>query len=339
MSKTKFALCDKDEIYCMRLDEYLRGHLSLQFDIFSFTDPEIMKQFVKENVVSLLMISETVLSQIDEKFLKSETKNVLILDEGMGNCSIVREDEKEKDLNIGTVNKYQAASGIVDKIISFCTESADDFGNLGVGTGSGTGKVLGFYSPIGNCGQTTMAIAMAELLASESKVLFLSLESFSALSQTLGIESDEDITDLIYYAECEREKIGLYLERIKKTRNNVDYVMPAKTAMQLKEVNMDRMKNLLELLIGKCGYDYVIMDMTEYPSDFFDIAAGCDRIFTITRQHPADKYKLLMYEDVLMQSGYEELLNKTVKCQMADVKDKRSFEIYLKDLLNRSGNN
>jgi hypothetical protein len=337
MTKPKFAICDKDELYCMRLDEYLRGNLSLPFEICSFTDPLIMEKFVKENVVTLLMISESVLMDLEENLRKLICRNVLILDEGMGSLSMVREDDKEQDVNIAVVNKYQAASGIVDRIVSYCADSTEVFDGLGMRMDGGKGKVLGLYSPLGNCGQTTMAIAMAEYLAEKAKVAFLSLESFSSLSHTLGISSEEDITDLLYYAECEKEKFGLYLERIKKTRNNVDYVMPAKTAMQIKEINLVRMNNLLELLIKNCGYDYVIVDMTEYPSDFFEIATGCDKIFTITRQHPADKYKMMVYENALMMSGYEELLNNTVKCQMPDVKDKRSFDLYLRDLLEREG--
>ena len=38
MKKLKLAICDKDDIYCHRLDEYLRGNLKLSFDILSFTD-------------------------------------------------------------------------------------------------------------------------------------------------------------------------------------------------------------------------------------------------------------------------------------------------------------
>ena len=46
MNRPLLAICDTERDYCRRLDEYLRDHLNLSFEICSFTDTEIFKEFV-----------------------------------------------------------------------------------------------------------------------------------------------------------------------------------------------------------------------------------------------------------------------------------------------------
>ncbi|WP_029231473.1 hypothetical protein [Butyrivibrio sp. VCB2006] len=336
MNRYKLAICDEDEIYCRRLDEYLRGNLGLGFEIFSFTSFEIMEKFLEKTKVSLLMIAESALEGIDDLRLSGNIKNVLVLDEGLGGSNRVSEDGAFL-VNKRYINKYQPASLIVNDIVGFCTEESEDFTGLGLQSSSGKGRVIGLYSPLSKCGQTTLAVNIAERLAREGKVVFLSFESFSTLPQMLDISSNEDINDLMYYAELERDKFGLYLEKIKKTRNGVDYIMPAKTAMQIKEIGLSKVSNLYKLLAAECGYDYIVVDLTQYPDDFFEIAALSYRLIAITRAHASDLYKLKLFEEVLMQSGLEEVREKLVKCQVPDIRDKKAYEDYVRDLLESEG--
>ena len=338
MNRLKLAICDEDELYCRRLDEYLRSNLGLGFDIFSFTEFDLMEQFVKKTKIALLMIAESALEGIDDLRLSENVRNVLVLDEGFGSGSLVCEDgECTTGLNKKYINKYQPASVIVNDIVGFCTEEAEEFTGLSLSAAPGKGSVIGLYSPLSKCGQTTLAVNMAEKLARDAKVIFLSFESFSTLPQMLNLNSDEDITDLIYYADIEAERFGLHLEKIKKSRNGVDYVMPARTAMQIREISCQKLKHLYSLLINECGYDYIVVDLTEYPGEFFDIAALCYRLITITRPFASDQYKLKLFEEVLMQSELEEVREKLVKCQVPDIRDRKSYDDCVTRLLESEG--
>ena len=334
MKKLKLVICDSDELYCRRLDEYLRSHLHLGFEIFSFTDFKIMEEFARKNTVELLMIAESMLEELGGCKLFSSLRNILILDEGLGGSSVVRDGD---ELTTKYVDKYQSASSIVDNIIGFCMEDSSNLHGLSLQTASGKGRVISLYSPLSKCGQTTLAVNIAELLAKESKTIFLSFESFSTLPDYLGIEYEEDISDLVYYADCERDKFVLYLEKIKRSKNNVDYIMPAKTAMQIKEIGFEKVMDLYRLLTDECGYDNIVVDLTELPGDFFDIASSSEKIFTITRDNLRDNRVVQMYDEVLRKSELEDIIEKTIKCQLPDIRDKQEYDGYVYNLLAREG--
>ncbi|MCR5556103.1 MAG: hypothetical protein K6F75_00900 [Butyrivibrio sp.] len=327
MNRLKLAICDKDEIYCHRLDEYFRGNLKLSFDILSFTDLSILCSFEKEDPISLLIISETLFRELKQKFWPMHLKNILVLDEGRGNgMEVSYEGLCEGEIRIVHASKYQEASKIVDSIIDFCVEHPDEFGVASINASVTKGNVIGFFSPIGKCGQTHLAREVAKNLAAKGKTIFLSFESFSSLPYLLGVSGKADMTDLLYYAECERSKISLFLEKIKISRDGVDYILPARTSMQLKDISFEKMKNLLEILTQDAGYEYVVLDMTDYPEGFLDILLMCKTVVTIIKDNQLDSFRQKQYEEILMGSGYEELRSKTKKILLSDMRDRKAFE-------------
>ncbi len=332
MNRQKLAICDGDKVYCRRLDEYLHGNLKLEFDIYSFTDSEILLEFAKESRIALLIISEKMYEKLKDTDSYRDFKNILILDEGL-NGGEKSETVSDAECRIEHLSKYQEAAKIIEKVIDFCVDNPDDFEGVNTKADAKDGRVYGFYSPISRCGQTSLAISVAKKLAETSKVIFLSFESFSSLPWKLGISSKEDITDAIYYAECEKTKMPIYLEKIKKTKDGVDYIFPAGSASQLKEIGFEKIRELLMILTRELGYEYIVMDMTEYPGGFFDILMMCERIFTIGRNTFEDSFRQKAYDEALLEIGYGAVKAKTVLCQIPENADERIIEKYAYEIL------
>lgn len=323
MKQYKLALCDGEEVYCRRLDEYLRDNLNLSFEIFSFTDTKLLEEFTDHNPISLLLIAESSFYKLSPEQLKKKFKNIIVLNEQQ--TSFLCEEKASDGMNIIHVNKYQSASSIVGEILSFCTNTQEDFEGLGTTAFSARSRLIGFYTPLSRSGQTTLAIELAKYLSQKGRTLFLSFETFSSLAYMLEEQIQEDLTDLLYYADCEKNKFGLYLERIRRSRENVDFIAPAQTSLQLKDIDLDRFRNLYELISKDAGYDYVVLDMTDYPSGFFDILRMCDDVITIKRNGPKDNYQLGIYDEVLRQNGYEDVFLKTNKCVVPDLRDQGAY--------------
>lgn len=309
------AICDTESRYCGRLDEYLRENLNLSFDIHSFTRVDILEDFAGENQVSLLVIAESAVAELKKRVRDLGIFNVLILDEEL---SLVREDETGEnselsDVNSEHISKYKPASEIVYHILDYCAKRSDEFAGVGVKTKDSKGTVIGFFSPISGCGQTALCVKTCEELANRGKTLLLNFDSFSPLPMLFGHETEGDITDILYYAECERNKFCLYLEKIKQTYSGFDYVAPAGTTMQIKEIDFEKLKNLINLICNECGYEYVVLDLSDLPDGLFDILRFCDKVITITGNARTDRYKLMRYEDVLRQNGYEDICAAEVK--------------------------
>ncbi len=330
MSKVVLAVCDSNKVYCQRMQEYLRGHLKLSFVICVFSDPEKLMEFSRQQKIGLLVISESAYRSIPDSEYNKEFKNVIILEEDL--CDSEAERSYTAFENLRVISKYSPASMIVDTVLELCMSSGEEFSGLSGISERKSCKIIGFFTPISRCGQTSLAIKMGESIAKEKKTIMISFESFSALSSMFDTESEEDITDLLYYADCEREKFCLYLEKIKKTRNGLDYINPARTAMQVKEIGFGKLKGLIELLTKKAGYEYILLDLKEYPDGFFEILNMCDVLYTITRNNSADHYRIGKYNRVLGDNGYEEVLTKTIRFNLPEVREGASYNRYVEAL-------
>jgi hypothetical protein len=336
MSRLKLAICDTDLTYLKRLDEYIRNHINLSFDIHSFTDTKILADFAEKEDVKLLLVSDGNYWKLEEEDSLSKFRNILILEEEV-RSSCVCESSAMNGRLIEHVSKFQPASSIVEAVVDMCASVPDEFSELTLQARIGSSRIIGFYTPLSRCGQTTMAIKMGELLSQKGKTILLSFESFSSMCGLIKEEPQEDITDLLYYADCEKDKFCLYLERIKRTENGLDYVAPAKTALELKDVTSDRIGELTELLAKEAGYEYILLDITEYPEGFYEILRMCKEVFMVTRPHPSDRYRLRMFESILDKNGCEDIQGRIVKCQLPDLRDKAQYSGALLQLLIQEG--
>ncbi len=332
MGNVILTVCDSNRMYCERLQEYLRNHLKLSFEIHAFTDTEKLLQFSQMGEISLLVISESAIRRLKWENSYKQFKNVIILDEETKEWS-----GQEKALfpegNLRHISKYSPATKIAEEVLELCTSHTDGFSGLSGAGITGRSNVIGFFTPLSRSGQTSLLVKMGECLAKKHKTIMLSFESFSALPSLFEAEAEEDITDLLYFADCERDKFCLYLERIRKNRNGLDYISPARTAMQVKEISFEKVRELIKLLCQEAGYEYVLLDMKEYPDGFFEILGLCDVIYTITRNNSADHYRLSKYNKVLGDNGYEDIVAKTIKFIIPDVREGASYNRYVEALL------
>ncbi len=335
MNCVTMAVFDSDALYCERLSEYLRSHLKLSFEIMSFTEGGKLLEYLDENEIALLVVSESDANGLKGEIPGRNCRNIMILDEE-GKNEELEELSISYGIGIFHVSKYLPAAEIVDRVLELCISGAEGFSGLKVKALDSTSKLLGFYTPVSRCGQTSFAIKMGEALARKGRTILLSFESFSAITSLFEQEVEEDITDLLYFADCERDKFCLYLEKIKRTRNGLDFIAPAKTAMQVKEISYEKIRELVELLAREAGYQYILFDLKDYPDGFFEILDMCDIVYTVMRNNSADHYRLGRYDKALLENDYERVLTKTMKCLLPDGRDITAYNRFIEDILIRS---
>ncbi len=329
MNNMVLAVFDKSSFYCMRLAEYLRNNIKLTFDIRAFTEGSEFIKLLGSEEVPLLIISSGCLSEMKRDIPPGRVKNLIILEEEM------EPGEEGGILGDGAVHisKYLPAMRIVETVLELCVERADDFTSLGIRHLESECRVIGLYTPLSGSGQTSLAVQMGEQLAREGKSILLSFESFSSLPSSFESDAAEDITDLLYFAECERDKFGIYLERIRITKEGLDYIAPARTAMQIKELSSEKIRNLIDLLHREAGYEFIILDLKDYPEGFFEILSLCDVIYTIGRNNSGDQYRMGKYNQVLCENGYEAVIGKTIRCFFPEGRSGLTYRRYVKELI------
>jgi hypothetical protein len=309
MNRSVMAVCDSNRVYCERLQEYLRNNLKLSFEYVSFTDSERLLKYLESDEVSLLIISESEYRKIAVSSFERQVKNIIVL---------IDEELRAAEDESGTlkyVSRLLPAKEIVRQVISICTGSIQDFEGLSPKRSGRECRVIGFYTPVSGAGQTRMALSLGAGFAGEGKSILISFESFSPLSLEFGTDTDEDLTDLFYHADCNPQSIALHLERMLGHKGSLDLVPPARTSVQLKEITFDKVKNLIKLLSEEAGYEYVLLDLKDYPNGFLDILSMCDVIYTIVGTGQYDQHRISLYNQTLIENGYDEVIEKTIRCR------------------------
>lgn len=300
MKANVIAICDENESYCFMLDKYIREHVKLSLEIFDFTNLDDVKKFKFKDNTSLIIISQSLYEELEDL----EYRKILVLDEGE-----LRTKEYESE-NIKTISKYQVVDSIVKEILGICME--DDGLMVGNLPDSKMG-IIGLFTPIGRSLQTTFALSLGQELSVNKKVLYLNLEFAAAFEFIMDEHFDENLADLLYFYECHGDKVGLYIDRIKRNVGGLDYIPPVLSGEQICSTTIEQWMGFFKEITRSTDYDYLILDITENVANVYDMLDICDRIYTIQGRDSLSKAKMDQYDLCLQKNGKDNIISKSRK--------------------------
>ena len=299
MEKRILAIFDREENYAYRLTEFISGKANLPFEIHIFTDGSKFCSYAKIKEIECLLISESVYDQTMENF---NIPHIIILSE-IGN-----------NLNkaLHHINKYQSCESIFKEVMQYYTDFESP-SPMVLRTGQKRMKIIGIYTPVGRCLQTTFSVTLGQMLAKKYKTLYLNFEIYSGFSQMLCKDFDNDISDLVYYFECAREKLAYRLESMKETVAGLDFIPPAGIYQNLAGIRGEQWIDLFREIEKNSEYEYLILDLSDGLVGLWEVLRICDHIYTITRGDGLAMAKINQYEKVLEQMDYGDITAKTKK--------------------------
>lgn len=292
-------LYDSETPYITKLGGYLSINNSFPFVVkVCITRQELMER-VNADVPKLLLIAEADYESLGE----CRCEDVVLLSEKKtGNYEGRR-----------FINKYQSGERIVKDILSYIAES-DSMSSII--TRKCNMKVLSFYTPIKRSLSTTMCIAMGQLLSKRTKVLYINFECFSGLDRLLNCEFQKNIGDLLVYLDNQNQKLGMALSGIVETRDGLDILPSFNNQMDLINIKDEMWIKLIETIERETDYEYLLLDLSDSVQGLFDILKLSDRVITSVDNDEVAIFKLTQYEDCLRLAGYEDVLEKTKKCNV-----------------------
>ena len=303
MVKKVLALCDKEEDYLRHMLDYLEKKSRQPFTVRAFTDVDRLKKFVEKNETEILMVSE---SSYREELEEWPVKHLLVLNES-GN---------RVGRNAENISKYQSSEGIYQAVIGSYVEKEGEIPQRIV-TGRQM-KIIGNYSPVGRCLQTTFALSMGQILAKKHKTLYLNFEAYSGFGYLLNREFPMDITDVLYYFRCEKDRLSYRLEGMIQTLNGLDYIPPVFSYHDLEEVGGKDWIDLVKEIEKISEYEYLILDLSDGMKGLFDVLRECFRIFTIVKEGNIAEAKLRQYEAVIQSMDYGDIAVKTKRWMLPE---------------------
>ena len=309
MKQKVFAICDMEEAYALRLTEYMLERIRLPYTLHLFTKVEELQKFSQQEKIEILLIAESALRMIKEEYVRQQATQIFVL----------QENEAVKMEDIHCISKFQSP----DKIVEALSELIVDLSGwtLEEVANDTAVNLIGVYSPIKRCLQTTFALTMGQILAKEHRTLYINLENYSGFGQMFNREFSMDIMDLMYYFRCARDTLPLRLSSIVQNINGLDYIPPIQSNVGVREANGNQWLELCKHIGGVGQYEYIILDLDDGMEGLFDLLRQCHKIYTITKDDSFAVAKISQYEQILRFNELDEIAEKTVKCRFPTFKD------------------
>lgn len=302
MDKRILAIFDSEEGYAYRLMEFISGKTNLPFEIYVFTEESRFYSCSRIKDIECLLVSENVYSQEVEAL---KIPHIIILSESGENLN--------KALH--HISKYQSCENIFHQIMKYYTDKSETVPRT-IRTGLKKMQIIGVYTPVGRCLQTTFSLTLGQMLAKQYKTLYLNFEIYSGFSRMLCRNFNSDISDLMYYFACAREKLVYRLESMIETVNGLDFIPPAEIYQNLAGIRGNQWLDLFQEIERVSEYDFLILDLTDGIMDLWEVLRGCDHIYTITREDGLSMAKVEQYEKALESLDYGDINARTVKWKL-----------------------
>lgn len=304
MKRKILAVCDSETEYTSRMQEFLCTREELPFEVYAFTDTEKLKDSSQKEDIEILLIAE---SDYCDQIKELPIENIYMLNES----GHMKTDDVEQ------VNKYQSSEKILGQVLEFYSRRKDLPRKIKTGTSA---NLIGIYSPVGRCLQTSFSLAMGQILVKKHKVLYLNFESFSGLGQMLQNDIEMDLTDLLYYYSNTRERFRYRLESSLQTINGLHFVPPSTSFLDMQSITAGTWLELLNAIEEEEMFEYIILDLSDCVQGLLDILRRCSVIYTIMKEDHMAAAKLRQYEELLEDMEYGDILTKTKKQRIPHIR-------------------
>lgn len=286
--------------------EYLRRQLPPNYDIEMYTSAEKMLEICHPGEILLLIIAE---HEYGPEVGKAGFPGILVLNE----------TDQYLGEEVANLSKYQSIATITSTIRQMCM--------MGEGAAPGSIRhagpmhILGVYTPITRCLQTTFSLTMGQILARKGRVLYLNFENYSGLDRMLGRTFHGTVADLLFFNEVAREKLAGQLQAMVENLGGMDFVPPMKSFIELRAIQGSQWLELFHTIEQVTEYEYLILDLSEQTDDLFGILRECEQVFTIVREDTISQAKITGYEELLREEGCEDIATKTKRWQLPVFKE------------------
>lgn len=294
------ALCDPEEDYAGQLSAYLQSYKEFPWEVEVYTGISQLADGDKQGAIDLLLVAESVY--------------VPSLPVEVGATVLLNESGLVRWSSLKNVDKYQPAENVLKELLEIYMEKEEDFYPR-LSTGQSP-RIVGMYSPVRRCLQTSFALTYGQLLAEKHRTLYLNFEHYAGIPELLSGEKGRDLATLLYYMKADQSKFVLRMKVLAQKKGQLDYIAPAYMGHNLIYITAQEWQQLL-WKIGESGeYDYIILDLSENMQGLLEILRRCSRVYMLVKEDPMARCKIDQYEQILSLYEYEDVKEKTRKCQL-----------------------
>jgi hypothetical protein len=291
------AVYDEDILYAERFAREVNRKPHIPFEAAAFRTLEGLKKFAAASPVEVLMVS----AETDRRVVREiRAAKTVYLADGKSAAG---------DGDVFCIYKYQSSANIIRELMDRYSETEENPAREGI---RGMARIYGIYSPLGQCGKTSLAVTVGRILAGEAPTLLLNLEEFSGFGALSGEEYRSDLSDLLYYFSS-GEYSSARLAAVVHTMNGLDYVPPVHFPEDLDLAKAGELPGLIRRIAAESAYRNLVIDVGRSRKITAAILGECDAVFMPERKDPVSQAKIAEFDQYLEDSGNGRIAGKIRK--------------------------
>lgn len=320
MKKNIFAVCDLEVDYAYNFIGYLNQKKNVPFEIQAFTSRESLIEYGKKKYIELLLISDKAMCR---EIKELDIGKIVILSEG------VHLPELDQ---YPSVYKYQSSSDVIREVMA-CYGEEKAVLPVQFPVLKKTTEILGVYSPLGRCLQTSFALTLGQILAKEKAALYLNLEEYSGFEELMGKGFAYNLSDLLYYVRQDNQNLTLKMNGMIQTINNLDFIPPVKAPADIRGTSWEDWEKLLKEIMMHSSYEVVVLDIGNGIDETFQLLDMCKKIYMPVQNDVMSSCKIAQFENLIRIWDYPQILSKIVKMKLPYHAGNSSQENYIEQLI------
>ena len=278
MNNGIITIFDSEADYALKLAEYFNLKSGLNYSVSVFTDYNSLKNYLSENNIDILLISEKFCLYIEEF---KNVPNIFILTEG-------NIDDALKEY--ASLYKYQPTDMILRDVMS-CYASYSPNKNK-IASTAPPAKITGIYSPVKRCGKTSFALAYGCIASLTQNCLYINLEEYSGFSFFIKDEPVGDFSDLLYFYRQNPANIDKKLFSLSRTYHNLSYIAPMQFSYDIKNMEGSDLNNFIHAISETEHFQNIILDISDSLKDVPGLLDICDKIFMPSTKDSISQIKI-----------------------------------------------
>ncbi len=336
------AICDADREYITALTKRIGKQKSAGLDIHGFTDRKALLGYAKEQLPDLILMNETL---IDEEIQRKFQGRMLVLTEHRPQDERETASKQEIREQPMGIYKYQASSEVMKQVLealsspnscigvgkknSVQTENGIQMVCVGHEIHKPRTEMIGVYSPVGRCGKTSFALALALSLQKTRPTLFLSFEIFSGWQYLYPQAKNAagSLADGIYYLRNGNLRVAEKLLAKEQKMEELSFLPPFSDPQDLLHVTDEEWKVVLDSIRCETGFEAVVADLGVIPAFCPAVLLNFSKIFMPVAAGQTEQSKLRDFEAYLRKNLLDtEMKERTREIHLPVDSEEREFQ-------------
>ena len=306
MRRKIMVLFDPETEYAVRFMEYISRKGSIPLEIHVFTDFDRVKAYIMGGRAEILLVSERVMN---DEISGWPVERIIILSE-----KAVREPGERYP----HIYKYQSSNDVVREVMAcYGSEAVPEKERTAYEIVKPDLRILGVYSPALSVLASSFALALGQVIARSSPVLYMNFEGFSGLSGLFHENFEENISDILYSMRQGEKDIAAKITSAVRRVGELDFIPPCLSGQELIGIGFKEWEKLFEILRQETGYEYLVLDLGDGLGHLHDFLESCDRIYMPAAESIPEKVRMDAFESWIDQCGIPQIRDRIRRLRLS----------------------